>query len=76
MTEADKKEAAILADAINVIMAGVEISGLGKIVTKIDENNLADDPRNIIVNQAALGTFSVILKEKVRSMYQAAKVSL
>lgn len=68
-----KQEDVIIAEAINTVILGVELSGMGKIAQKIDETNLKDDPRNIVVNQAALSTFHIVLSEKMKSMYSQAK---
>ena len=65
----EQSEAAILAKAINIALSAVEISGLGKVVTKINEKDLSNDPRNIVINNVALGTYQLILSEKLKAMY-------
>ena len=67
------KEILILAEAINTCLEAVEESSLGKVVYKLDENDLSNNPKNIAVNNIALGAFSMILKEKIQGLYQRQK---
>ena len=63
------EEILVLANAINTCLEAVEESQLGAVSSKIEEADLSNDPRNIIVNNVALGAFQLILKEKVNGMY-------
>jgi len=69
----ENQEIKILAQAINTSLAAVEVSGLGKVISKADETDLSNDPRNIIVNQVAYGVFNMILSEKLKGMYARVK---
>lgn len=73
MTDEQNKEVTILAESINIALAAVEVSGMGKVVEKADESNLSKSATNLIVNQAAMGVFMLILSEKLKRMYASAK---